>query len=76
MLPEIDGHGVWQWILTHRPLLTDRVIFMTGDTLSAGSQQFLEGTGRPVLDKPLAMDRLGQMVDAVLVGDAEVECAS
>ena len=76
MLPEIDGHGVWQWILTHRPLLADRVIFMTGDTLSAGSQQFLEGTGRPVLDKPLAMDRLGQMVDAVLVGDAEVECAS
>ena len=76
MLPEIDGHGVWQWILTHRPLLADRVIFMTGDTLSAGSQRFLQETGRPVLDKPLAMDRLGQMVDAVLVGDAEVECAS
>jgi len=76
MLPDIDGHGVWQWILAHRPLLTDHVIFMTGDTMSVGSQRFLQKTGRPVLSKPLAMDRLGQMVDAVLVGDPEVECAS
>src|SRR3989441_450675 len=36
-LPEVDGQGVWQWIHTHRPRLASRVIFMTGDTVRAGS---------------------------------------
>jgi signal transduction histidine kinase/BarA-like signal transduction histidine kinase len=75
MLPDLDGRGVWQWILSHRRPLADRVIFMTGDTMSAQSQRFLQETGRPVLYKPLAMDRIGQLVDEVLVG-GEVKCVS
>ena len=43
---------------------------MTGDTMSVGSQRFLEETGRPVLNKPLAMDRLGQTIVEVLAEDA------
>ena len=70
MLPDIDGRGVWQWILAHRPALVNRVMFMTGDTMSVGSQRFLEETGRPVLNKPLAMDRLGQTIVEVLAEDA------
>jgi signal transduction histidine kinase/ActR/RegA family two-component response regulator len=62
-LPDVDGAGVWQWIRTHRPRLAGRVIFMTGDTIRAGSQQFLDEAGRPVLEKPLAMDRITTAIE-------------
>ena len=67
MLPGIDGKGVWQWIHGHQPSRADRVVFMTGD-ISPASQRFIEDSGRPVLTKPLAMNRLGQVVAEVLAG--------
>jgi two-component system NtrC family sensor kinase len=69
-LPDIDGKAVWQWITRHRPALADRVVFMTGDTLSPGSRRFLQEAGRPVLPKPVAMDQLGRMVDRVVESHA------
>jgi CheY-like chemotaxis protein len=65
MLPGIDGRAIWQWIRVHRPSLADGVVFMTGD-ISAASQQFLQESARPVLTKPLAMDRIGQSIAEVL----------
>ena len=62
-LPELDGAGVWQWIRTHRPHLADRVIFMTGDTIRVGSQRFLREAGRPVLNKPLALAHIGEVIE-------------
>ncbi len=35
-----------------------RVVFVTGDVVSAGVQEFLEATGRPVLLKPIDLDSL------------------
>ena len=69
-LPDVDGKAVWEWITRHRPLLADRVVFMTGDTLSPGSHRFLEGAGRPILPKPVAMEELNRMVDTVLESHA------
>ena len=70
MLPGIDGKGVWQWIHGHQPSRADRVVFMTGD-IGPASQRFVEDSGRPVLNKPLAMDRLGQVVAEVLAGPGD-----
>jgi hypothetical protein len=39
---------------------------MTGDTMSAETQTFLQGSGRPVLTKPLSIDRVRAIVDEVL----------
>src|SRR6267143_1394777 len=69
-LPDVDGKAVWEWITRHRPVLADRVVFMTGDTLSPGSHRFLEAAGRPILPKPVAMDELNRMVDTVLESHA------
>jgi DNA-binding response OmpR family regulator len=69
-LPDVDGKAVWQWITRHRPALAERVVFMTGDTLSPGSHQFLKEVGRPVLPKPVSMEQLAQMVDTVLESHA------
>src|SRR5881296_713895 len=69
-LPDIDGKGVWQWITRHRPAMAERVVFMTGDTLSPGSHRFLQEAGRPVLPKPVAMAELNRMVATVLESHA------
>ena len=69
-LPDIDGKGVWQWITRHRPAMAERVVFMTGDTLSPGSHRFLQEAGRPVLPKPVAMAELNRMVATVLESQA------
>src|SRR2546428_9508257 len=69
-LPDVDGKAVWEWIARHRPVLADRVVFMTGDTLSPGSHRFLEAAGRPILPKPVAMEELNRMVDTVLESHA------
>jgi two-component system NtrC family sensor kinase len=65
-LPDVDGRGVWRWLGRERPALTGRVVFMTGDTMSGETQQFLQDSGRPVLTKPLSIDRVRAVVDDVL----------
>jgi two-component system NtrC family sensor kinase len=48
---------------TTRPDLLERVIFVTGDTVSASTRSFLEKTGRPVLAKPFEPERLLRMAN-------------
>jgi signal transduction histidine kinase len=69
-LPDIDGKAIWQWITQHRPALAERLVFMTGDTLSPGSHRFLHEAGRPVLPKPVGMAELTRTVDMVLESQA------
>jgi two-component system NtrC family sensor kinase len=65
-LPDADGRTIWRWLHQHRPDLTSRVLFMTGDTLSAETEKFLQEAGRPVLSKPLAIAQVVRMIDQVL----------
>ena len=39
---------------------------MTGDLVSADTQEFLRQTGRPVITKPPTMERICQVLDEVL----------
>jgi two-component system NtrC family sensor kinase len=65
-LPDTDGKTIWRWLQEHRPDLASRVLFMTGDTMSAETQTFLQEAGCPVLNKPLAIAQIARMVDQVL----------
>ena len=67
-LPDADGRTIWSWLGTHRPDLAPRVLFMTGDTMSTETQTFLQDSGRPVLNKPLAIAQIARMIDQVLGG--------
>ena len=67
-LPDTDGKAIWRWLGSNRPKLASRVVFMTGDTMSADSLAFLEQTGCPVLRKPLAIDQISRTVASVLAG--------
>jgi hypothetical protein len=62
----MDGEVMWQWITTHRPELATRVMFMTGDATGVDTERFLEEASRPVLKKPMAIDEIKRMVNAML----------
>jgi signal transduction histidine kinase/CheY-like chemotaxis protein len=64
-LPDVDGQAVWQ-ALARDPRLAARVVFMTGDIMSAGTQRFLDQTGRPFLIKPFTVEELGRVIGDVL----------
>jgi signal transduction histidine kinase/ActR/RegA family two-component response regulator len=65
-LPDIDGKTVWYRMTKRDPALADKVLFMTGDTMSAESQKFLQEAGRPVLTKPITIERAAQIVGDIL----------
>lgn len=66
-LPDLDGTEVWRWILSQRPALASRVVFMTGDIMSQETEKFLQETGRPVLTKPLTTPQVHRIVHEVLI---------
>jgi signal transduction histidine kinase/ActR/RegA family two-component response regulator len=57
-MPELDGLGLYQWILQHHPSLAARVLFVTGDAGSAELTKNLHALGRPVLYKPFTTAEL------------------
>lgn len=65
-MPELDGPALY-WELERRdPYLLQRMIFLTGDTLSPGTREFLEKTGAPCLSKPFALHEVRDIVRRVL----------
>ena len=61
-MPDISGKTVFERWMTERPALARRVVFLTGDIVSADLQQFLAGTGQPFLAKPFDLDVVLQLL--------------
>jgi signal transduction histidine kinase/CheY-like chemotaxis protein len=65
-MPQLDGPGFYRELCRVSPALADRVMFLTGDTLSPAIQHFLEEAKRPFIEKPLDPRQLRQAVAAAL----------
>jgi CheY-like chemotaxis protein len=65
-MPELDGPGLYWEIERRDPHMLQRMIFLTGDTLSPGTRDFLEKTGVPCLSKPFALSDVREIVQHVL----------
>ena len=61
-MPDMDGAALWRALQSRWPLLAQRVLFVTGDTLSPGAEAFLAEAGCASLDKPFSR---GDLVDRV-----------
>jgi two-component system NtrC family sensor kinase len=61
-MPDMDGAALWRALQARWPLLAQRVLFVTGDTLSPGAEAFLAEVGSASLDKPFSR---GDLVDRV-----------
>jgi CheY-like chemotaxis protein len=65
-MPAVGGPAFFEILQTERPDLLNRVLFVTGDTLSQSTRQFLQAADRPVLAKPFDPDRLRDVVTRCL----------
>jgi CheY-like chemotaxis protein len=65
-MPELDGPGLYQALRQQYPHLLQRVIFLTGDTLSEEARTFLEQTEVPRLSKPFRAAEVRQLIQHVL----------
>jgi CheY-like chemotaxis protein len=65
-MPELDGPSLYRELERRDPRLLRRMIFLTGDTLSPGTREFLEKTGAPCLAKPFALNDVREIVQRVL----------
>src|SRR5579885_2130767 len=48
----VTGADVHAWICEHRPELSRRILFITGDTVNQHTMAILEQTGAPCIEKP------------------------
>ncbi len=52
IMPKLDGPGLHQELSRRDPDMAHRLLFITGDTLSAVARTFLEQADRPAIEKP------------------------
>lgn len=64
-MPRGSGQAFYTWMCRARPCLVSRLVFTTGDVLSADAEGFLRAAGRPVLAKPFELVDLGRLVAEV-----------
>ena len=57
-MPGMNGKDFFQMLKEANDEVAERVIFLTGDTLSGDTRNFLASTGRPALSKPFLADDL------------------
>jgi len=51
-MPDMDGAELWRQVARREPRLGQRILFVTGDTLSRDTRQFLTSAGCGTLEKP------------------------
>jgi len=61
-MPDVSGQQVFERWRQDRRDLSDRVIFITGDIVSADLQAFLLGTGRPYIAKPFEFNAIVEVL--------------
>ncbi len=57
-MPDMDGPTLWRAVCAQEPALGQRMLFVSGDTLSDTAQQWLQAQRLPSLDKPFTNEEL------------------
>lgn len=65
-MPGMDGVDVFRNMHARWPDLAQRFVFMTGDSLSTASQQFISGTGQPCIEKPFTSENICHVIDQLV----------
>jgi len=60
-----SGADVHAWILSHRPQLKSRMLFITGDTVNEDTMKALVRTGVPYIEKPFRVQELMVTVEKI-----------
>jgi signal transduction histidine kinase len=65
-MPGLDGPGLYRELERRHPGLARRFIFVTGDTQSPETAEFLRRTAAPNLTKPFVLEEIRRVVQRVL----------
>ena len=65
-MPEMNGEKLYAAVSERYPHLQDRIIFITGDTVSQSSRTFLERSGARWLNKPFNINEIERIVASTL----------
>lgn len=65
-MPGMDGQTLYHRLRATKPALAERVIFVTGDTVSGKTREFLDETGNLWFGKPFRLSEVVQRVQEVL----------
>lgn len=65
-MPHVSGVELYRALRVSRPDLVRRLLFSTGDVVSSDAADFLEESGRPVIEKPFELARLEELLQEVL----------
>jgi CheY-like chemotaxis protein len=62
----VDGAQVYAWIANHRPELTSRLVFITGDMANEETAATLRKTGAPCVEKPFRVHEFISVVEQTM----------
>lgn len=65
-MPGMDGRELYRNLKEQHPTLSNRIIFLTGDTVSGDTRQFLDSLGTPWLSKPFNIVEVEDTVRSLL----------
>jgi CheY-like chemotaxis protein len=68
-MPGMGGKEFFDRLKVEAPALIGRLLFISGDTGSVATRDFLEQTGRPLLNKPFAPSELYRAIAAMRAED-------
>lgn len=60
-----SGADVHAWIVSHRPQLKNRILFITGDTVNEDTMRALVSTGVPYIEKPFRVQEFMVTVERI-----------
>lgn len=62
----LNGADVYAWIAQHRPELTSRIVFITGDIANEETVATLRQTGAPCVEKPFRVQQFISVVEKTM----------
>jgi signal transduction histidine kinase/ActR/RegA family two-component response regulator len=74
-MPHLDGPGLYRELVRRGSPFQHRLLFVTGDTMSPRSLEFLSSSGVPYLAKPFLVEELKEAVRQALAAEPIVEGA-
>ncbi|MDZ4278215.1 MAG: response regulator, partial [Dehalococcoidia bacterium] len=65
-MPGLDGRSLYQRLLDTDRRLAERTVFITGDTVSRDTRDFLQQVANPCLAKPFTVRQVRETISAIL----------